>query len=392
MGRRSIGNYEAAGIHGLLQTVIIIIGLVLAPVMGGVLWSAAGSWEACVQLDHGDRVSVLDRIRELRLAMRAHAAAVLGELRCRRRQGGGRRRRPDGGDAERGWATSAACGHQRNGEDTHESRYAAPKRQATRPSPQSISVVTVAGGAVHVVAPSEVRVRELPSRPVYNIWDNRGLTTVKSLLSGVADNECQMNGVDAPHQGGRPHLWPAGCTTLALVAIAFLAAACGGGSASPGVASLGSTTTTTTPASAAQSTSKATNYVDAVAYAQCMRTHGVPNMPDPDSNGNFLFKGGVLNGVRGIDPNSSQYQKADKACRHLLPNGGQSTPAELAQAIAQALKFVACLRKHGLPNMPDPVVSGGGIMLHGPPGAGPNSPQFQAAQKACQSFMLGGGP
>ncbi|MGA3354851.1 MAG: hypothetical protein ABSD85_16965 [Acidimicrobiales bacterium] len=200
-----------------------------------------------------------------------------------------------------------------------------------------------------------------------------------------------MNGVDAPHQGGRPHLVRTGRTAAALIAIALLVAACGGGSASPGVASLGSTTTTTTPASAAQSTSKATNYVDAVAYAQCMRTHGVANMPDPDSNGNFLFNRGALNGVRGIDPNSSQYERADKACRHLLPNGGPATPAELARAVAQALKFVACLRKHGLPNMPDPVESGGGIELR-VPGGGPNSPQFQVAQKACQSFMLGAGP
>jgi hypothetical protein len=110
-------------------------------------------------------------------------------------------------------------------------------------------------------------------------------------------------------------------------------------------------------------------------------------MPDPDSNGNFLFKGGVLNGVRGIDPSSSQYQKADKECSHLLPNGGQMTAAEEQQALAQALKFVACLRKHGLPNMPDPVENGGGISLR----VGPNSPVFQAAQKACQSLAPGGG-
>ncbi len=177
---------------------------------------------------------------------------------------------------------------------------------------------------------------------------------------------------------------------IALVGLAVVVSACSGGSASPGVASLGSTTTTTNAASAAQNTSKATNYVDAVAYAQCMRTHGVANMPDPTSNGSFLFNRGALNGARGIDPDSSQYQKADTLCRHLLPNGGQPTPAELAQAVAHALKYVACLRDHGLPNMPDPVESGGGIALHGPPGIGPNSPKFQAAQKACQSFLPGG--
>jgi hypothetical protein len=112
-------------------------------------------------------------------------------------------------------------------------------------------------------------------------------------------------------------------------------------------------------------------------------------MPDPNSNGDFLDDRGVLNGVRGIDPNSSQYDKADKACRHLLPNGGLMTAAGQQQALAQALKFVACLRKHGVPNMPDPIASGGGIALRAP--SGPNSPQFQAAQKACKSFMPGGG-
>ena len=218
-----------------------------------------------------------------------------------------------------------------------------------------------------------------------------GITAaVRRLLSEVRDNESQMDGVHAPRQAKRPRVCRAGLPALAVVAIASLAAACGG-SASPGVASLGSTTTTTTPASAAQSTSKATNYADAVAYANCMRTHGEPNMPDPNSNGDFLDVRGTLNGVKGIDPNSSQYEKADKACSHLLPNGGQMTAGEQQQALAQALKFVACLRTHGLPNMPDPVASGGGIALRVPKG-GPNSPQFRAAQTACRSFMPGGGP
>jgi hypothetical protein len=178
---------------------------------------------------------------------------------------------------------------------------------------------------------------------------------------------------------------------VALAALCILAAACGGGgAASPGVASLGSTTTTAA-ADGAQSGNNAANYADAVAYAACMRTHGVPNMPDPNSEGNFLFKGGSINGVQGVDPRSSEYQKADKACSHLLPNGGQMTPAEQQQALSQALKFVQCLRTHGLPNMADPTTQGGGISLRLPAG-GPNSPQFQAAQKACKAFMPGGGP
>jgi hypothetical protein len=142
---------------------------------------------------------------------------------------------------------------------------------------------------------------------------------------------------------------------------------------------------------AAQDGNKAANYADAVAYAGCMRTHGVPNMPDPTSNGSFLDNRGTVNGVKGVEPNSSAFQKADKACSHLLPNGGQLTPAEQQQALARTLKFVQCMRTHGEPNMADPVASNGGISLRVPAG-GPNSPQFLAAQKACRSLSPLGGP
>jgi hypothetical protein len=178
---------------------------------------------------------------------------------------------------------------------------------------------------------------------------------------------------------------------LGTLAAAFLFAACGdGGFASPGVASLGSASTTTVP-EAAQGGNKAANYADAVAYAGCMRTHGVPNMPDPTSNGSFLDNRGTVNGVKGVEPNSSAFQKADKACSHLLPNGGQLTPAEQQQALARTLKFVQCMRTPGEPNMADPVASNGGISLRVPAG-GPNSPQFLAAQKACRSLSPLGGP
>jgi hypothetical protein len=52
----------------------------------------------------------------------------------------------------------------------------------------------------------------------------------------------------------------------------------------------------------------------ALNYAACIRSHGVPNFPDPK-----LHAGG------GIDmeaPNSPQFKTAQKACQHLLPGGG----------------------------------------------------------------------
>jgi hypothetical protein len=45
-----------------------------------------------------------------------------------------------------------------------------------------------------------------------------------------------------------------------------------------------------------------------IAYAKCMRSHGVTNFPDPDPSTGDSFD------LRGIDVNSSQVQSADKAC------------------------------------------------------------------------------
>ncbi len=60
-----------------------------------------------------------------------------------------------------------------------------------------------------------------------------------------------------------------------------------------------------------------------VEYAQCMRDHGI-DMPDPDFSGNGGF---IQQGGDGIDPQDSDFQVADEACRPILddvlPGGGQ---------------------------------------------------------------------
>lgn len=178
-------------------------------------------------------------------------------------------------------------------------------------------------------------------------------------------------------------------TGLVLGAVALLFVACGGASG-PGVASLGSSaTTTTSPAAASSNTNKTTNYLDGVKYAQCMRSRGVPSFPDPNSEGNFLYHADEINGQK-VDVNSPQYNSANKACTHLLPNGGQLTPAEQQALLAQTLKFVQCLRTHGFPNEPDPSTNGGGVSLRLP--GRPNSPLVQEAMEACKSLAPGGGP
>lgn len=57
---------------------------------------------------------------------------------------------------------------------------------------------------------------------------------------------------------------------------------------------------------------------EALAFAQCMRDHGV-DFPDPQ----FEEGGGVMfRGRRGVDPNDPDFREAQEACRDKMPGGG----------------------------------------------------------------------
>ena len=119
-----------------------------------------------------------------------------------------------------------------------------------------------------------------------------------------------------------------------------------------------------------------------LAYAQCMRAHGV-DMPDPGAGGNVTIGG------NGIDPTTMQ--AAQNACQSKLPKakGQQPSATQQKQFQDQALKFAQCMRQHGV-DMPDPTFSnsGGGAMVQQGIGSiDPTSQQFQDAQKACQSLL-----
>jgi len=47
-------------------------------------------------------------------------------------------------------------------------------------------------------------------------------------------------------------------------------------------------------------------------------------------------------------------QDAQNACKHLLPNGGELSPEQQAQAQENALKFARCMRDQGITDFPDP--------------------------------------
>jgi hypothetical protein len=184
--------------------------------------------------------------------------------------------------------------------------------------------------------------------------------------------------------------------------LALLLAACGSSSRA-GVASLGTAKTTTTtqtaPASAGGTADaghgapsggphsvlvmSGGTYADMLEYAQCMRSHGVGDFPDPNSKGTIL--------VRYIVSQSPLYESADQTCRKLLPNGGIPTAAQQTQGLAQLLKFSVCVRAHGISDYPDPTSEGIRIPIRPgmPSDLDPNNPRLQSAEKACQRFQPG---
>jgi hypothetical protein len=157
-------------------------------------------------------------------------------------------------------------------------------------------------------------------------------------------------------------------TIVGLLAAGVFLAGCG--SSSP-------TSSTSQSAAAASSNSFQQKFVN---FATCMRSHGVPNYPDPQ----FTSSGGVQISPGQSNPNSPAFKSAQSNCRQLLPNGGQPVGLSGAHAKAQEVKFSDCMRANGVPNFPDPSHDGAFDL---PPGLNPQSPRFGQAMKACKSVQ-----
>lgn len=186
---------------------------------------------------------------------------------------------------------------------------------------------------------------------------------------------------------------------LAVVVVA-LAAACTATAAGPEVATLESQA----PGAVASASPSLSPEDALLAYAACMREHGV-DMPDPTyeegEDGQVAI--GIDGGARG-EMDKDEFLEADKACHHLMaavmPAGRGEMSAEDEEKF---LQFARCMREHGI-DMPDPDVNGGFRFEAGPAGGDggttgkgidPNDPEFEAAQEACGDLLpgkLGEGP
>jgi hypothetical protein len=144
--------------------------------------------------------------------------------------------------------------------------------------------------------------------------------------------------------------------------ILLLTAACGGSPSSTG--------------SGGTSGTGGSSQSQLLAFAQCMRSHGVADFPDPSATGGFGSAG------RSAQSNPD-FGTASRACKHLLPNGGN----KLSQGNeSQLLHIAQCMRSHGVPNYPDPNPGVDPRTAMNQAGVDPNSPQFQAAARTCDQL------
>jgi hypothetical protein len=180
-------------------------------------------------------------------------------------------------------------------------------------------------------------------------------------------------------------------TIVAAAVLATLAAACSGSPSSGG-------------SGASPSAEGSTSSPSAVAFSACMRSHGVPNFPDPDP-------GQPAGDAPKVDPrqlgvSNSQFQTAERACQELLPYNDEVLSADslrqceltgdcpralVQQALTQLRNFAQCMHSHGVPNWPDPTTDSQGrpgfAISISKDGFDPHSPQIRTKAGECEHVM-----
>jgi hypothetical protein len=166
--------------------------------------------------------------------------------------------------------------------------------------------------------------------------------------------------------------------TIAALLSAALIAGCGGGATSP-----------TGSATASASASATSEVESGLAFSRCIRSHGLPNFPDPKVSGHTVRMGSA----RTIQ--SPAFQSAAHACQRLLAKGPPSSEPPSPQAQSRMLAVSACMRGHGISGFPDPstsppsnqgnsaILGNGGYFLAIPKSIDMSSPVFEQAAAAC---------
>jgi hypothetical protein len=178
--------------------------------------------------------------------------------------------------------------------------------------------------------------------------------------------------------GPRPP-WPRRARVAAVITVmaaaALLAAACSGSPSSTG-------------SGGSPDAGGSANSPSAVGYTSCMRSHGVPDYPDPDSSGQLP----KITATSQVGVSDSRLTAAQGACQARWPYQAP-TQAQQRQQLTEDVKFAQCMRSHGVPNLPDPTISDGRVefvISVSRDGFDPHSPQILAKAHECQHVLPAG--
>jgi hypothetical protein len=131
---------------------------------------------------------------------------------------------------------------------------------------------------------------------------------------------------------------------LALIAMVALVSACG--STAPAGTNGASSNGNDAPAGSSNGAiTTASKREKGVKFAECMRSNGVGDFPDPNANGEFVY---------GVSVTPAVFDKAVAACKALEPPGSLSAQRSPKQQ-SLSLKFAQCVRNNGVKDFPDPV-------------------------------------
>jgi hypothetical protein len=117
----------------------------------------------------------------------------------------------------------------------------------------------------------------------------------------------------------------------------------------------------------------------AVKYADCMRSHGVPNFPDPGTRSASHLP-------QQINQSPPAIESAQNACAKYGYSSGDSAAfdASWESGIPALVKLARCMRAHGVPNFPDPASThAASYQLITKSAIDPQSPAFKTAAAAC---------
>jgi hypothetical protein len=145
--------------------------------------------------------------------------------------------------------------------------------------------------------------------------------------------------------------------------------------------------------SSSAGSSAASNTNTGLEFAACVRTHGVPDYPDPTSG-----KASAVDSSK-LSESPRVVETAMTKCQKFSPDsnfGPVYSNAQMAKVRAGALAMAKCMRAHGV-DLPDPIVSrgpGGHAFEYGYSrtalAAHPidvTGPTFKAANGTCSHFL-----